>query len=524
MVQRQDPLAEGDRLAREGNRAAAVDAYDAAVDGAPITARARAADVLLELGKLAEALKRAEAAWRIAPDAPEALLLMGRVAWRARAVREALACLDRIPETSPLWPDAQAERAEAMLAGRRADEAYTDVRRALNRRTDSPALWLAMGHVLMALERPEEAEDAYRETVERLPSSVRGLAGLAEVCLRLGRPEEAVEASERAVEASNGNPVARTVLAHALLAVGRHEEAWGAYEARFDAYALDHRVGVKPRSFESPMWDGSALADSAILVWGEGTPADEIYFGAMIQLVAAQDPTTLLLECDPRLADLFGRSFPDAQIVVRATPPDPELAGHFLNWQSPIGGLPHRLKAYRDDYATVPRGYLKVDDSKRERWRARWAESDETRVIGITWRHPDSDADRRSVPFSPLLDAVSAPGRVVVALQRGMSDEERTIAADRIRIEPDPDPNDADELAARAAACDVVVTIDSLVGHLSAGAGIDTRILLDAGADARWGAGRDRISWYPSARLYWQDLKGDWTRALGRMRKAVDGG
>ena len=108
MVGREDPLAEGDRLARAGNRRGAVAAYDNAVDGAPITARARAAEVLLELGRLDAALERAEAAWRIAPEAPEALLLMGRVAWRARAVREALTCLDRIPEASALWPQAHA--------------------------------------------------------------------------------------------------------------------------------------------------------------------------------------------------------------------------------------------------------------------------------------------------------------------------------------------------------------------------------------------------------------------------------
>ena len=131
MAQSEDPLAEGDRLVREGEREKAVEAYDAAVDGAPLTARARAADVLLELGRMDAALERAEAAWRMAPEAPEALLLMGRIAWRARAVREALTCLDRIPESSSLWPEAQAERAEALLAARRADEAYEDLRSAL---------------------------------------------------------------------------------------------------------------------------------------------------------------------------------------------------------------------------------------------------------------------------------------------------------------------------------------------------------------------------------------------------------
>jgi len=521
---RLDPLAEGDRLAREGNRQAAVEAYDKAVDGAPISARARAADLLLELGRLDAALERAEAAWRIAPDAPEALLLMGRVAWRARAVREALTCLDRIPESSALWPAAQAERAEALLAGRRADDAYGDVRRALNRHTDAPALWLAMGHVLMALERIEEAEDAYRRSLEGLPTSGRGLAGLAEVCMRLGRPEEAVTASERAVEVSQGNPVATTVLAHALLAVGRSQEGWAAYEARFAAYSLDRRIGVKPRSFETPDWDGSSLADSSILVWGEGTPADEAHFAALIPAVLAQDPSPLILECDPRLVGLFKRSFPAVEVVPRTTPPDPELVGRFLHWQSALGGLPHRLASCRNGHSAVMTAYLKADEAKAERWRSRWTSDGPARVIGLAWRHPDAQMERRSAPLAPLLDALSAPGRVLVALQRGMTDNERALATDRMRVEPDWDPNDVDDLMARSSACDVVVTVDSLVAHLSAGGGTDTRILLDAGADSRWGAGRARTAWYPTARLYWQDLSGGWSRAITGLRGAVDGG
>ncbi len=147
-----------------------------------------------------------------------------------------------------------------------------------------------MGHVLMALERIEEAEDAYRRSLEGLPTSGRGLAGLAEVCMRLGRPEEAVTAGERAVEVSQGNPVATTVLAHALLAVGRSQEGWAAYEARFAAYAIDRRIGVKPRSFETPDWDGSSLADTSILVWGEGTPADEAHFAGADPGVAGPGP------------------------------------------------------------------------------------------------------------------------------------------------------------------------------------------------------------------------------------------
>src|SRR3546814_4768598 len=98
----------------------------------------------------------------------------------------------------------------------------------------------------------------------------------------------------------------------------------------------------------------------------------------------------------------------------------------------------------------MPRSYLAVDQGRRQRWRDRW-QTEGGRVIGLAWRHPDAAVSHRSVPFGPLLEAVLASGRVLASLQRGMSDEERSVAANRIRIEPDWDPDDVDDLAARAA-------------------------------------------------------------------------
>ena len=519
-----DPLAEGDRLAKSGDSAGALAAYESAFDGAPITARRRAADVLLETGQAQGALTHAEEAWRIAPDAPEALLLMGRVAWRVGAVKDALRCLDRIDANSEFWPAAQAERAGALLADNRPDAAYGHVREALKQNAGEPALWLAMGHALMGLDRLEDAESAYRKTADLLPESGRALAGVAEVCMRLGRPQEAVEAGEQAVETSGNDPVARTVLAHALLAVGRHEEGWAAYEARFKAHTLDRRIGVRPRPFESPSWNGSDLADSSILVWGEGAATDEVYFAALLPLIMAQKAQPLVLECDPRLESLFARSFSEATVIARSNPPAEEITGRFFNWQSAIGGLALRLKAYENNYSAMASGYLAADPDKTERWRGRWTEGGGGRVIGLAWRHPDTEAARRSVELATLLDGLAKPGRSVISLQRGMTEDERLAAGERMQLEPDWDTENVDDLAARIAACDVVVTIDSLVAHLAAGLGRDTRVLLDTGADGRWGVGLARMPWYPSARLYWQDRDGAWNKAVATLTQAVDGG
>lgn len=409
------------------------------------------------------------------------------------------------------------------MAGNKPVEAYTDLRVALRTDPREPALWLALGHVLMSLDRLDEAEDAYRNTNDLDPASVRALAGIADVCLKLGRPDEAIEAGEKALEISGNNPVARTILAHALLAIGRDGEGWAAYEARFDANNIDPRVGAKRRDFDLPIWTGAPLTGKGMLVWGEGSPADEIRFAAVIPEIIRRGTEPLVVECDSRMQTLFERSFNGVTVVARTSPPDDAIGKTQLHFQSAVGSLALHTKIYEDGYQSLSRAYLEADPAKVASWRDRWSSGDE-RVIGLSWRHPDPGSARRSIPLEAVLDAVAIPGRVVVSLQRGMTAEERDMAADKLLLEPDPDPADVDAMAARIAACDVVVSIDALVAHLSAALGIDTRLLLDSGADARWGLGKARTSWYPTARLYWQDHDGSWRRAVERMKQALDGG
>ncbi|MFX4221037.1 MAG: hypothetical protein ACMVO3_08630 [Thalassobaculum sp.] len=88
--------------------------------------------------------------------------------------------------------------------------------------------------------------------------------------------------AKKAVAISSNDPVARTILALAMLAIGRDGEGWAAYEARFDANDVDRRIGAKGRDFDMPRWDGGSLKDKSLLVWGEGSPADEIRYAAML--------------------------------------------------------------------------------------------------------------------------------------------------------------------------------------------------------------------------------------------------
>lgn len=63
---------------------------------------------------------------------------------------------------------------------------------------------------------------------------------------------------------------------------------------------------------------------------------------------------------------------------------------------------------------------------------------------------------------------------------------------------------------------DAVVTTDNVVGNLACMLGVPTFVLVPSCANWRWGdAGR--APWYPSARVYQQDVAGDWEVPIARL-------
>ncbi len=134
--------------------------------------------------------------------------------------------------------------------------------------------------------------------------------------------------------------------------------------------------------------------------------------------------------------------------------------------------------------------------------------------VGLCWQSGGWD-DARSVPFDRLRKAVAIPGAHCWCLQYRQEDA-GDLPALRCAV-----PAGADVLttAAAVAALDVIVTVDTMVAHLAGALGRDTCLLLRRDCDWRWMAGGRRHSpWYPTMRLYRQDMEGDWSAPLARLR------
>jgi ADP-heptose:LPS heptosyltransferase len=83
------------------------------------------------------------------------------------------------------------------------------------------------------------------------------------------------------------------------------------------------------------------------------------------------------------------------------------------------------------------------------------------------------------------------------------------------------DLTDFGETAALIENLDLVVTVDTSMGHLAGALGKPVWILIPRAADWRWLLNRADSPWYPTARLFRQTVPGAWEPAIADLRAAL---
>jgi ADP-heptose:LPS heptosyltransferase len=136
-------------------------------------------------------------------------------------------------------------------------------------------------------------------------------------------------------------------------------------------------------------------------------------------------------------------------------------------------------------------------------------------AVGIVWEAGGWDR-RRSLPASFLRELADIPGIRLHALQLGPARAEaealglRDLANDHIA-----------EAAARMRALDLVISVDTMAAHLAGALGVPVWTLLHAHCDWRWMQARSDSPWYPTMRLFRQDVPGDWRGVVNDVQAAL---
>jgi tetratricopeptide (TPR) repeat protein len=412
-------------------------------------------------------------------------------------------------------------RFDALLQADDVDSALALAAAARAQHPDSYEAHLLAGRAHQKLHQPQAALECY-EAARRLRDDDAELYdSRAATWQELGRLPEAFADYERALALRPDFPLARFHRSMALLLAGDFRRGWDDYELR--------RLNPEHARSEAglPRWDGAALGGRTLLITREQGLGDEIMYASMLPQLIAQ-AGRCLVECDPRLLALLGRSFPAATFF--GTVPGSRLPDSIPRASIDLAIEAGSLAGYlRREPADFPRhaGYLRADPAKVARWRERLAGLGPGLKVGLSWTGGVRKTRRalRSLSLEQMLPLLRLPGLRFVSLQytpdAGAAVKELR-ARHGIEVAHWQDGiDDYDETAALACALDVTVSVCTSLVHLCGALGRPAWVLTPLSPEWRYGISGETMPWYSSVRLFRQTAYADWGPVLERVAGAL---
>ena len=461
-------------------------------------------NVLQELGRYEEALANYDQALSLKPDYVDAQINRGNVLQDLHCYEAALASYEAAIRLDPNCAEAYYNLGNALKELGRHEEVLAAYGRAITLRPDYAEAYCNRGLVLHRLQRCEDALECYDKAITLKADYADAHYNRGNVLKDLRRYEDAVASFDRAIALRSWDVDAQFNKALVKLLVGDYETGWLLHEWRWKTE--QHKEYL--RDFKQDLWLGNRpVAGQRILLHAEQGLGDVIQFARYAPLVAALG-ATVILEAPSPLIPLLETLACNATLVAAGNAL-PEFDMH-----CPLASLP---LAFKTTVATIPAetSYLSAEPQRRSTWRARLGARQQSRV-GLTWSgNPRHKNDRNRSISLRVMEPLLGLDYEYHSLQKEVRDDDQTILARCAQIRRhESELRDFADTASLVAELDLVITVDTAVAHLAGALGKEVWILLPYISDYRWMTERSDSPWYPSARLFRQHARGDWTGAI----------
>jgi len=486
-------------------------------------------------GDLAAALAAYQTAIAASPDDPDLLASVAHLAGRMELHETAARLWEAVSRLQPARLEAVDGRARALRELGRFEDAISVLRLAITETPTEPRLWNALGTTLVQDSQTELALTFFDEAIRLDGRSATALYNRGGAHFDLGQLDAAQADFARARKlARRPADVAMIDFAAATLSLARGDLAagWDAYEARFSRDLATAVVFEAPgRRWLPPM----ALSGKRLLVVAEQGLGDELMFANLLPDVLDElgPDGHLSVAVEPRLVELFRRSFPQATVTAHATGRQrgkrhrtvPGVAAQFIDYWTPLASLNRRYRRSAADFPPSA-GYLRPDPARVAHWR-RWL-GEGPPVVGITWRSGKLLGERRR--NYPTLDRwvplLKTPGVRFINLQYGDCADELRALCELSGVEILQAPGldvreDIDDLAALCEALDLIVGVGNATAALAGACGHPVALISGPSPWTRLGS--DSYPWYPRAQVLAAHAFGDWDPVMAEAAALVSG-
>ena len=365
---------------------------------------------------------------------------------------------------------------------------------------------LAHGNHFRSISQPDKAIACYAQAFVQNPDFGPAYNNYGNVIREMGYPERAIGFLLNALAIDPNDSVAQFNLAVAYLLAGDLDRGWKQYERR---WKFEHLDGKLPQ-FSQPRWEGQDLSGKSIMITGEQGHGDNIQFCRFAeQLVHAG--AKVYIGVDNNLKPLLQSSFLSAVTIIGPDDPVPEF-----DYWTPIMSIPGYLGI---TYENLPykMKYLMPSAQVTAEWHKRLGLKRKLR-IGFAWsgRRDSWINQHKAIPFEKMFELIKRnPEYEWHNLQMDCTDEENQQLIDQGVISHRGMARNWEDTAAIVHHMDVVIAVDTSVGHLAGAMGVTFWLPLNQfGQDWRWLLKRNDSPWYPSCRIFRQPTIGDWGTPL----------
>jgi hypothetical protein len=337
-------------------------------------------------------------------------------------------------------------------------------------------------------------------------SYVKAYVNAAAVFIEESRWEEADKSCKIALDIESGNQLAEKNLAHVLLARHEWEKGWKHWEMTLGSkYRKEWVYGDEGR------WDGSKGQN--IVIYGDQGLGDEINYASCIPDAIA-DSKHVIIDCDPRLENLYRRSFPQAEVHGTRRDDKPEwLEDAVIDARVSVASLPMYYRNSDESFPGTP--YLTPDPEMVKMWKSLFAEWKKPvyglclhgggKLTGETWRK------LRVEDISSLL---KLDAEFISLDYKGSLDNPR------IReYKWATQATDYDLTAALIASLDAVIGVNTTAMHCAHAVGVQTHILVSGKHQWRYEPDKNgNYVWCKKTKLYHQGKGEPWRKVVERVK------
>jgi len=372
----------------------------------------------------------------------------------------------------------------------------------------------AFGKVLTHFGKFDKARNLFLKVLKINPSDAIAHSNLGLIYMERKDYLDAFKSFDRAISLDPSYIDVYWNKAYLKLLLGELEEGWKLYESRLQRDDLKHSYKIFD---ESKSWRGEKkIAGKTLLIFGEQGFGDVIQFSRYIPLLDKFNCKTILYVKKElvNLLETLGKSI----TVIGMDKPAP-----MHDFHCPIMSLPY---VFKTDISNIPNRvpYLSISKAKKS-FLAKRTSKPNIKKIGIVFSGSTNFKDDRfrSIDFKyfeTFFKDVNSVEFHSLMVEYRDSDKEH-IKKSNFMISHEKELIDFSDTAALISSLDLVISIDSAVAHLAGAMNKPVWILIPHKPDFRWMLDTSDSFWYPSAKLFRQNSKEDWSQPLKEINLAL---